>query len=124
MRAPRPGKTAVSGAGGPTPRLYQWRRSLHWAGLFALAAVAVLAVPLLVLATALVAYPLSFLVQMVNVDAGFRLSGAYADMVRYAFAPDALPTVIPRLVTLCLAIAFHRAGGRSGPPEAGRGRME
>ena len=43
---------------------------------------------------------------MVNVDAGFRLAGAYADMVRYAFAPDVLPTVIPRLVTLCLAIAF------------------
>ena len=65
-----------------------------------------LAVPLLVLATALVAYPLSFLVQMVNVDAGFRLAGAYADMVRYAFSPAVLPTVIPRLVTLCLAIAF------------------
>ncbi len=47
-----------------------------------LAAVAVLAIPLLVLATALVAYPLSFLVQMVNVDAGFRLATAYADMVR------------------------------------------
>ncbi len=90
----------------PGPRLYQWRPSLNWAGLFTLAAVAVLIVPLLVLATALVAYPLSFLVQMVNVDAGFRLSAAYADMVRYAFAPAVLPTVIPRLVTLCLAIAF------------------
>jgi hypothetical protein len=90
----------------PAPRLYHWRRSLHWAGLFAIAAVAVLVVPLLVLATALVAYPLSFLVQMVNVDAGFRLAAAYADMVRYAFAPAVLPTVIPRLVTLCLAIAF------------------
>ena len=39
-----------------------------------LPAVAVLAIPLLVLATGLVAYPLSFLVQMVNVDAGFRLA--------------------------------------------------
>lgn len=90
----------------PPPRLYHWRRSLQWAGLFVLAAVAVLVVPLLVLATSLVAYPVSFLVQMVSVDAGFRLSTAYADMVRYAFSPAALPTVIPRLVTLCLAIAF------------------
>jgi predicted acylesterase/phospholipase RssA len=90
----------------PAPRLYRWRRSLQWAGLFALAAIAVLAVPLLVLATALVAYPLSFLVQMVSVDAGFRLAAAYADMVRYAFAPAMLPTVIPRLATLCVAIAF------------------
>jgi predicted acylesterase/phospholipase RssA len=90
----------------PAPRIYQWRPALQWATLFALAAVAVLAIPLLVLATALVAYPLSFLVQMISVDAGFRLAAAYADMVRYAFAPAVLPTVIPRLITLCLAIAF------------------
>jgi hypothetical protein len=88
------------------PRLYQWRHTLRWAGVLVLAAVAVLAVPLLVLATGLVAYPLSFLVQMVNVDAGFRLAAAYADMVRYAFSPAVLPTAIPRLVTLCLALAF------------------
>ena len=90
----------------PSPRLYKWRPSLQWAGGFAMAAVAVLAVPLLVLATALAAYPLSFLVQMINVDAGFRLATAYAEMVQYAFSPPVLPTVIPRLVTLCLALAF------------------
>lgn len=90
----------------PTPRIYQWRRPLQWASVLALAAVAVLAIPLLVLATALVAYPLSFLVQMVSVDAGFRLAAAYADMVRYAFAPGVLPTIVPRLITLCVASAF------------------
>jgi hypothetical protein len=90
----------------PAPRLYQWRPPLRWAASLVLAAVAALAIPLLVLATALVAYPLSFLVQMVNVDAGFRLANAYADMVRQAFSPEALPTLVPRVVTLCLAIAF------------------
>ena len=90
----------------PAPRMYQWRPTLKWAATFALAAVAILAIPLLVLSTALITYPLSFLVQMVNVDAGFRLANAYADMVRYAFAPGMLPTLIPRLVTLCLAVAF------------------
>ena len=90
----------------PSPRLYRWRPSLLWAGGFAMAAAAVLAVPLLVLATAAVAYPLSFLVQMIDVDAGFRLVTAYADLVQYAFSPPVLPTVIPRLVTLCLALAF------------------
>ena len=90
----------------PPPRIYQWRPPLLWAGALVLAAVAVLAIPLLVLSTGLVTYPLSFLVQMVNVDAGFRLAAAYADMVRYAFAAPALPTVIPRLVTLCFAAAF------------------
>ncbi|HEY0283848.1 MAG TPA: hypothetical protein VGC23_00550 [Vicinamibacterales bacterium] len=90
----------------PVPRVYQWRHSLRWAGGFVLAAVAVLAIPLFVLATGLVAYPLSFLVQMVNVDAGYRLATAYADMVRHAFSPAMLPTLIPRLVTLCLVLAF------------------
>ena len=90
----------------PPPRIYQWRPPLQWAGALALAAVAVLAFPLLVLSTALVAYPLSFLVQMVSADAGFRLATAYADLVRYAFAPPALPTIIPRLVTLGFSAAF------------------
>ncbi len=90
----------------PPVRMYGWRRALQWAAILAVAGVAVLAVPLLVLATGLVAYPLSFLVQMISVDAGLRLATAYADMVRYAFAPPMLPTVVPRLVTLCLACAF------------------
>lgn len=90
----------------PAPRIYRWRPSLQCAGVIALAALAVLAVPLLVLATGLVAYPLSFLIQMVSVDTGFRVAAAYVDMVGGAFAPAALPTVVPRLVTLCLAVAF------------------
>jgi hypothetical protein len=90
----------------PAIRLYAWRPALQWAMVFVLLAVAILAVPLLVLATGLVAYPLSFLVQMINVDAGYRLAVAYTDFVRYAFAPDALPTLVPRLITLCLSVAF------------------
>jgi hypothetical protein len=89
----------------PAPRLYHWRVPLQLAVVFVLAAIAVLAVPLLILATALAVYPFSFLVQMVSVDSGARLATAYADLVRSSFAPQALPTVIPRLVTLCLAIA-------------------
>jgi hypothetical protein len=90
----------------PLPvRMYRWRPALQWGATLALLAAAILAVPLLVLATALAAYPLSFLVQMVNVDAGYRLVAAHADLVRQAFAPGALPTVIPRLVTLSLAAA-------------------
>ncbi len=88
------------------PRVYGWQPPLQVAGMLALAAVAVLTIPLLVLATGLIAYPLSFLVQMVNVDGGFRLVAAYSDLVRYAFAPHVLPTVIPRLVTLCLGAGF------------------
>jgi predicted acylesterase/phospholipase RssA len=90
----------------PPVRMYAWRPALQWAAVLVLVGVAVLAVPLLVLATGLVAYPLGFLVQMINVDAGLRLATAYADMVAYAFAPPMLPTVVPRLVTLCFACAF------------------
>jgi hypothetical protein len=90
----------------PAPRLYQWRPPLRWAFGLALAACGVLAIPLIVVATGLVAYPLSFLVQMVSVDAGFRVANAYAAMVRDAFSPALLPTIVPRLVTLCLAVAF------------------
>jgi hypothetical protein len=90
----------------PPVHLYQWRPALQWAAALIVAAVAILAIPLLVLATGLVAYPLSFLVQMINVDAGLRLSTAYADMVGYAFSADVLPSVVPRLVTLCFAGAF------------------
>jgi predicted acylesterase/phospholipase RssA len=39
----------------PPPRIYRWRPPLQWAGVLALAAVAVLAFPLLVLSTARVA---------------------------------------------------------------------
>jgi hypothetical protein len=90
----------------PPARLYRWRPALQWGTVFALLGVAVLAVPLLVVATGLIVYPLSFLVQMVSVDTGYRLVTAYAAMVEYAFSAAVLPTVIPRLVTLCLAAAF------------------
>ena len=90
----------------PPVRMYRWRPALRWAATLAQLAAAILAMPLLVLATGLVAYPLSFLVQMIDVDAGYRLVTAYADLVRYAFTPGGLPTAVPRLVTLCLAAAF------------------
>jgi len=89
----------------PPVRMYRWRSSLRWAAGLALAAVAVLTIPLLVMAVGLVAYPASFLVQMINVDTGYRLAQAYADLVRRAFAPDILPTLVPRMATLCLTLA-------------------
>jgi hypothetical protein len=90
----------------PAVRFYGWRRSLQAAAVLALLAVAVLLVPLVVLATGLVAYPASFLVQMISVDSGIRIAMAYTAMIAAAFAPAALPTVIPRLITLLLASAF------------------
>jgi predicted acylesterase/phospholipase RssA len=92
-------------------RMYRWRPALQLAVLLAVLAIGLLAVPLLVLATGLIAYPLSFLVQMVSVDSGHRLATSYAAMVGRAFSPTALPTVVPRLVTLSLAGAFGVLAG-------------
>jgi hypothetical protein len=87
-------------------RLYRWRRSLRAAAVCLLAAAVILALPLLVLATGLIAYPFSFLVQMIDVDAGRRLATSYAGLIAWAFGPSALPTLIPRLVTFAIAGAF------------------
>ena len=118
----------------PAVRIYGWRPALQRAGVLALVAVGILTIPLFVLATGLVTYPLSFLVQMIDVDAGHRLASAYTAMVADAFSPAALPTVIPRLVTLCLAAAFCVLGaaawsvrlepGGSGAPSGFRGHRD
>jgi hypothetical protein len=89
----------------PAARLYRWRRALRWAAGLTVFAGAVLLVPLLVLATGLVVYPFSFLVQMVSVDAGHRLVTLYAGWIERAFTAGALPTLVPRLVTLAGALA-------------------
>jgi hypothetical protein len=90
----------------PPVRLYAWRSPLRWSTALVLLAVAILALPLIVLATGLVAYPLSFLAQMVSVDAGYRIAAGYTFLIARAFSPGGLPTIVPRLITLCLALAF------------------
>ena len=82
--------------------LYGWRPALQWASVLAITGGAMLVIPLVVLALGLVVYPISFLVQMINVDTGYRLASWYAGFVHDSFSPGALPTVIPRLVTLCV----------------------
>ena len=90
-------------------RLYRWRRSLQAAAALSLVAAAILAIPLLVIASGLIVYPMSFFVQMVDADAGHRVAMAYSALVARAFEPPALPTLIPRLTTfaVCAAFAAH-----------------
>ena len=87
-------------------RLYRWRRSLQAAAALSLVAAAILAIPLLVIASGLIVYPMSFFVQMVDADAGHRVAMAYSALVARAFEPPALPTLIPRLVTFAVSAAF------------------
>ena len=107
----------------PAVRLYRWRRSPQTVGVLAALAAGILAIPLLVLATGLVAYPVAFLVQMVDVDAGHRIATGYAALIARAFGPAALPTVIPRLVTFVLALAVVVLIA-AAPRPARRGRQQ
>jgi hypothetical protein len=114
----------------PAVRLYRWRRPLQAATILALVAAAILMVPLLLLATGLLAYPIAFVVQMVDVDAGHRVATSYAALIANAFEPLALPTLIPRLVTLVVAALvallvvsalLAAEGGRRRPAHRTRG---
>ncbi|MGE0364045.1 MAG: patatin-like phospholipase family protein [Vicinamibacterales bacterium] len=87
----------------------------------ALAAAAALVVsPLLLLAGALVVWPVALALGLLGLDAGAALAGRYAELVAWAFAPGQLPTWIPRLVLLLtggvaamLGAAAFRAARRS-----------
>jgi hypothetical protein len=111
------------GAGADT--LYQWRlvpRGVAWA--FA-ASIAIVAIPLGAIAIGLVVFPIDFVLKMVGVGGASGLVGAYLRFADAAFAPEALPTWLPRLVVLVLAaaaaVAF--ADGWTNNRRAGRGAM-
>ena len=87
-------------------QFYRWRGAFRWVAAMLVAACAILVVPLAVLAAGTLAYPLGFLVQMIAPAAGQRLVTAYARAVEAAFLPSALPTLVPRLITLVLIVAL------------------
>lgn len=99
---------------------YRLRLPLRIACGLAAAAVAVLAVPVIVLATGLLAYPLAFLVQMISLAWGERLVGVYTGLISQAFSPPVLPTIVPRLVTLVLMLAVMVLGAAAVRPLADR----
>ena len=89
--------------------LYRWRvvaRVIVWA--IAIAA-AIVAIPLAVMVAGLVVFPLDFLLRMVGVGGATGLVDAYLRVAQAAFAPDALPTSLPRLVFLVLTLAAATA---------------
>ena len=86
-------------------RLYRWRvapRLIAWALAVSLA---IVAVPIGAVALGLVVFPIDFLLKMVGVSGAGWLVGAYVSFAQSAFAPDALPTWLPRLVLLVLGAA-------------------
>ena len=98
--------------------LYPWRGLLR-VGAWALTlSLAIVALPIGVMALGLVVYPIDFVLKMVG-SGGSGLVGEYLRLTQAAFAPDALPTWLPRLVVLVLgsvgAIALLTVWATRGP---------
>jgi hypothetical protein len=85
--------------------LYRWRAAPRIAVLAVAAAVAVVAVPVAAVALGLVVFPLDFLSKMIGLGGARGLVGWYLAAAESAFAPGALPTWLPRIVLLVLAVA-------------------
>src|SRR5207244_2614547 len=86
-------------------RLYEWRlvpRLIVWALGTSLA---IVAIPIATVALGLIVFPIDFLLKMVGVSGAGGLVAAYLRLAQAAFAPEALPTWLPRLVLLVLGSA-------------------
>ena len=86
-------------------RLYEWRlvpRLIVWA---LAASLVIVAIPIAAVALGLIVFPVDFLLKMVGVGGAAGLVAAYLRFAQDAFAPDALPTWLPRLVFLVLGAA-------------------
>jgi patatin-like phospholipase len=105
--------------------LYGWRlvpRVAVWA---LVVSVAIVVVPLLVMVAGLVVFPIDFVLKMAGVGGAGGLAAAYLRLADAAFAPEALPTWLPRLVVLVLgtAAAVAAVDGWSSRLRAGRGSI-
>ena len=81
-------------------RLYRWRWPFRLLRVLAIAIALVLLAPLALVAVGLVFYPIALALGMVGLNAGAELIQALLDVLAASFRPGALPTWIPRLVTL------------------------
>jgi hypothetical protein len=101
--------------GGATQRLYGWGMVPRViAGATALSLI-IVAAPLAAAALGAVVFPIDFLLKMVGVGGAPGLVGPYLRLMQAAFAPEGLPTWLPRFVLLVLAFAggLALAAGRT-----------
>ena len=81
---------------------YPWSRLLRLAVLAIVLSVAIVAVPILVGAIALVVFPIDFVQKMLGFGGAGGLAASYLRFADAAFQSEALPTWLPRLVVLVL----------------------
>jgi len=85
--------------------LYAWRLAPHIVAWAVVASVAIVAVPIAAVALGLIVFPIDFVLKLVGAGGSSGLVGAYVSAAQAAFAPDALPTWLPRLVLIVLGAA-------------------
>ena len=87
-------------------RAYRWRLGLRAAGVSLFIALGALLLPLIALIVAAGVYGLSLLASLVSLTSvGAELMHAYSVILESLFQPPILPTVIPRVMVLCLLVA-------------------
>jgi Patatin-like phospholipase len=90
---------------------YRWRQPLRVAAWACLSAGALLAIPLVLFALGVVAALVAVLLSLATLDtASTAVTSAYARALDALFAPAALPTIVPRLIVLCLLVAIAALG--------------
>ena len=88
-------------------RAYAWRRPLALAAWTLALAAGLLALPLLLLAAGVVAALVAVLLSLVSLSsASTAVTSGYSRFIDAMFAPTALPTIVPRLIVLCLLVGI------------------
>jgi hypothetical protein len=91
---------------GSLAHAYRWRQPLRVAAWALVVAAALLAVPLVLFAFGVIAALAAILLSLVTFDAASQaVTSAYARALDALFAPAALPTIVPRLIVLCVLVA-------------------
>ena len=85
--------------------LYGWRGVPRMVFGAVAASLLLVAVPLAAIALGLIVFPIDFALKMAGIGGDGGLTAAYLQFAEAAFAPQALPTWLPRLVVLILGLA-------------------
>jgi hypothetical protein len=100
--------------------LYAWRRIPQLAAWALAVSLAIVVLPIAVVAAGLVVFPIDFVLKMVGVTRAGGLVGAYVGFAQSAFASEGLPTWLPRLVLLVLGVVAFLAAVSAVRSENGR----
>jgi hypothetical protein len=94
----------------PIARFYAWRPAVRALGWACAAALALVLVPLVGLAAGLAAYPVSFLLSLLGLEAGLALAQGYSALVAGAFSPGGLASWVPRASLVLAAVVLAALG--------------